>query len=131
MKAWALHMVVFPLITAIAVAGCGGGAAAAISAAPTYTPQEKQGKDLFARYCATCHSTVQDEVIVGPSLAGVAARAGTRVEGLGAQEYIQQSIQHPNAYIVAGFDDLMPSTLGETLSGEEVEALVAYLLTLN
>jgi hypothetical protein len=37
----------------------------------------------------------------------------------------------PDEYIVEGFSDLMPSNFGTTLSGEQLDALLAYLMTLE
>lgn len=112
-------------------------ALAACSSSPTSanaTPlseQEAKGQQLFTQHCSSCHSTVGDAVIVGPSLAGIATRAETRVEGLSAHDYIEQSILDPSAFMVPGFDDLMPKTWGQMLTGEELDSLVAFLLTLK
>ncbi len=102
-------------------------------AAPVATqdPALAAGKALFQRHCAACHSLEPDAVIVGPSLAGVADRAGERVAGLDARQYIQTSILRPDAYLVAGFDNLMPTTLAKEMTGEELDTLTAYLLTLK
>lgn len=81
--------------------------------------------------CSTCHSLEPGEVIVGPSLAGVGARAGDRVEGLTAEEYIEQSIRDPDAHVVEGFDEGTMPSWDEILSDTQIEALVAYLLTLD
>jgi hypothetical protein len=70
-------------------------------------------------------------VIVGPSLGGIASTAGSRVEGLDAQQYIEQSLLTPDAYVVEGYTDLMPKDFGRKLSGEELDAVVSYLLTLE
>ncbi len=89
------------------------------------------GQQLFTLYCASCHATSGDAVIVGPSLAGIAPRAQTRVAGMDADAYIRQSILQPSAFVVPGFDDLMPKTWAQVLSDEELDALVTFLLTLN
>lgn len=79
--------------------------------------------------CTTCHS-LDGTVGLGPSLKGIAERAGTRIAGMGAEEYIRQSIIDTNAYIVDGFpESLMPVTFSETLTPEELEAVIGYLLT--
>lgn len=97
---------------------------------PTLSPQVMQGKAVFDKYCSRCHSTIKDEIIVGPSLAGVATRGATRIPGMDAEAYIRNSIQKPTAYTVNGFTEgLMPSTLIDELSPEEFEAVVAFLLT--
>jgi mono/diheme cytochrome c family protein len=86
---------------------------------------------VFQQNCATCHSADPNTVIVGPSLAGIASRAATRVEGLDAQQYIEQSILTPDAYVVEGYTDLMPKDFGRKLSGEELDAVITYLFTLE
>lgn len=112
------------LLSALSVVACGseGGVAA--------SPQTR-GERLFARHCSSCHSTSPDTIIVGPSLAGVAVRAGERVEGMDARTYLQTSILAPGDHVVEGFRDVMPRGFREALSAEEVEALVDYLMTLN
>ena len=100
-------------------------------ATPTVDPVVLRGKKVFSQHCASCHATVPDTVIVGPSLANLATRAASRVEGLDARQYIQLSISNPSAYLVEGFKDLMPSTLAKKLTGEELDDLMAYLLTLE
>ncbi len=107
------------------------GACAEDPADENLTPREKEGKYLFAQHCTACHSTQPNTVVSGPSLAGLATRAETRVTGLPAYEYIQQSIERPSAYIVDGFSDLMPSSLSQILTPEEIQQLVAYLLTIK
>lgn len=86
---------------------------------------------MFARDCGACHSAAPDTVIVGPSMAGIASRAATRVEGQNAHDYLLVSILKPDAHLVEGYENLMPSTLGKTLTGEEIDAVIAYLLTLQ
>ncbi len=86
------------------------------------------GKRVFEAHCAACHSLAPGVTLVGPSLAGIAVQAATRVDGLDARGYLYTSILRPGAYLVEGFQDLMPSTLAKTLSGEEIDAVVAFLL---
>ena len=86
------------------------------------------GQALFASNCTACHSTGSD-TRVGPGLAGVGDRAGTRVDGLSADDYIKQSLREPNAYLVDGFAGGMQAFT--TLTDEEIDGLVAYLKTLE
>ena len=65
----------------------------------------------------------------GPSLQGIYGRAGERVPGLSAGEYIRQSIVDPAAYVVDGFHNLMPDSYQLVLSEEDINALVAFILT--
>ncbi len=81
--------------------------------------------------CILCHAIEEQGGTRGPDLGGVATRAETRVEGLTAEEYIRQSILDPTAYIVEGFEPIMPPTLFEVLGEEKFEDLVAFLLTLK
>lgn len=94
-----------------------------------------EGEDLFFSSdtgCSVCHSVEPGVELVGPNLAGVARRAGSRVPGLDSEEYLRQSILDPNAYIVEGFrSNLMLDIYEDSLSEDEIDALVAYLLTLD
>lgn len=88
------------------------------------------GAALFASLgCGACHAVDTDAAGAGPSLMGVASRAGERVEGLSAEEYLHQSLVDPHAYVVEGFADVMPPF--DTLAEGEVSDLVAYLMTLE
>lgn len=82
----------------------------------------------------TCHSLEPDTVIVGPSLAGFAEDAEEDGQELGItpEEFVRQSILEPNAELASGFDpDLMPQNWGEVLTGEQVDNLVAFLLSME
>lgn len=119
------------VLLSLALAGCAAGAPSALLATPTFTVREQQGERLFVQRCASCHSTIADTVVVGPSLAGVGSRAGQRMEGVSASEYLRQSIKAPAAYLVPGYRDQMPGSLAEALSEEEIDALLAYLMRLE
>jgi nitric oxide reductase subunit C len=90
------------------------------------------GRFWFVRppaICGTCHSLEPDVVLVGPSLAGVASRAETRVDGQSAEEYLRNSILHPSEYVVEGFNDVMQKNFGDVLTADQINDLVAFLLT--
>ena len=112
------------------LAACGGGAEAA-TPAPTLGPQAELGKQVFSRDCGACHSTSPDTIIVGPSLAGIASRAETRVQGQDAYTYLLTSVMQPEAYLVEGYENLMPGSLSKQLTGEELDGVIAYLQTLK
>ncbi len=38
---------------------------------------------------------------------------------------------NPNEYVVQGFPESMPPDFGKRLTGEEFDAIIAYLLTLQ
>lgn len=96
---------------------------------PAISPTAEYGRMLFyAKGCLGCHSRGSDGSLrIGPNLAGLAERAGTRVAGLSAADYVRQSLREPQAYVVESFSGgvKMPDL---DLSDGEVEALVAYLL---
>ncbi len=82
--------------------------------------------------CRICHSLQPDVVLVGPSFAGIATRAATRVPGLSAEEYIHQSILEPNAFVVPGFPEgQMIQNFADLLTEEQIDDLVAFLMTLK
>jgi cytochrome c oxidase subunit 2 len=85
--------------------------------------------EIFVTNCSACHSTGDDK-IVGPGLAGVGDRAGSRVDGLSADEYLEQSLREPDAFIVDEFTPgLMPNW--EKLGDDSIDALITYLKTLK
>ncbi|MEI2689403.1 MAG: 4Fe-4S binding protein [Anaerolineae bacterium] len=82
--------------------------------------------------CQICHSLKPDVQLVGPSLAGVATRAETRVAGMAAEDYLMQSLVDPDAYVVEGFQPgQMRPDLAQALTQQELDDLVAFLLTLR
>ncbi len=97
-----------------------------------------RGKEIFfassigqSAGCRVCHSIKPGEKKVGPSLAGIATRAATRVPGMSAEAYIRQSIVDPSAYIVEGFPNAMLPDMAEKLSDQDMEDLIAFLMTLK
>lgn len=125
----------FILLVALAltVVACGGGGDSGGGA------DAAAGEKLFASAvigtqagCVTCHSLTPGETIVGPSMAGIASRAGSTVSGQSAEEYIRESILTPDAHLVETFPaGTMPQVWGDELSDEQLNQIVAYLLTLN
>jgi len=124
MRLWLLFITALMLMAA-----CGGETP--IEPTPNLDPLAAKGKQIFNQNCATCHALSPDTIIVGPSLAGIASRAGSRLPDLDARQYLELSILKPDAYIVQGFSDTMPKDLGKKLTGAELDALVAFLLTLK
>jgi cytochrome c551/c552 len=89
------------------------------------------GKVVFTRECAACHSLLADTIIVGPSMKGIAGQAGARVADQDARAYLLSSIIDPGGYVLEGYQNLMPTNFGTRLTGEEIDALVAFMLTLE
>jgi len=97
----------------------------------TLTPTEQQGQTVFKLRCAQCHALTPDTTVIGPSLAGIAGRAATRMEGYDAEAYLEHSILSPKDYLVDGFPDTMPTNFGRELTSDELSSVVAYLMTLK
>lgn len=120
---------IIPILIALALSAC--SAMSPVEPTPTPDPLVLQGQQVFNAKCATCHALVPDTIIIGPSLNGIAARAETRVEGQTADEYIQLSILRPGDYLVEGFNNVMITNFSKELTNEDMNALVAFLLTLK
>ena len=90
------------------------------------------GADALGNPCIRCHSLDDDPSTpgeYGPSLKGISERAGERVEGLSAVDYLHQSILDPSAYLVEGYDDNMEKFYELLLDEQQVNNMVAFLLT--
>ena len=118
--------VLFVLLIALMIilSACGGGGDETTDSAA------KAGEERFAQTvigsqagCITCHSFDEGVVIVGPSMDGIGNRG---------EDYLKESILDPDATLVDGFPaGTMPQVWGEELTSEQVDQLVAYLLTLK
>lgn len=99
-----------------AEAGQGAGGQAGGGAGGT----EERGSEVFATAgCGGCHALEK---------AGSDAEIGPSLDGLEDAELVRQSIVDPDAEVAEGYQPgVMPSTFGETLSPEALDALVAYL----
>jgi hypothetical protein len=83
--------------------------------------------------CLTCHTIGKSGALRFPDLAGIGARAGTRVPGLSDVEYLAQSLYEPFAFVVPGFPPAMPPVnqppIG--LTDQEILCVIAALQTLG
>ena len=120
---------------AVMLAACGGE--------PTIDPLEigdpERGREIYETGggvieapCRACHSLDGSvgPAPNGPSFQGISDRAGDRVPELSSVEYLRQSIVDPSAYVEEGFiDNAMPKGFRILLSEEDIDNLVAFLLT--
>jgi cytochrome c2 len=138
MRKATLFVVVGLIVAVLALAACGGGGGAASQPAASGggAGDAAAGKALFAQTvigsnpgCVTCHSLEAGKTLVGPSLAGIASRAGSAVSGQSAEQYLRQSITEPDAFVAKGFQKgLMPKP---TLTDKQANDIIAYLQTLK
>lgn len=132
------------LALSLALVACGGGddgGSNASEAEPAVVGNAERGEELYhqntigsasAPGCKTCHSTEEGVVLVGPSHAGVATRAGTEAPGMSAAEFLEQSIRDPNAVVTEGFSPgVMYQNYDKELTDQQIADLVAYLQTLK
>ena len=95
----------------------------------------KAGQDIFygnKGTCALCHE-IGKKGERCPDLAGVGARAETRIHEEGYKgkatngaEYIVESVMDPTAYVVEGYQPVMPP-IGRQLNDLELVAVVSFL----
>jgi mono/diheme cytochrome c family protein len=124
---------VFVLVLSVVLTACGGGGGDGGDDAAA------AGEKLFNQSvigaqagCVTCHSLDAGVVIVGPSMDGIGSRAGSTVSGMSAEDYLEESILDPDAYLVEGFPaGTMPQVWQDELNGEQVDQLVAFMMTLK
>lgn len=121
------------LVTAVIVVLLAGATVAVYALDPSPQPEAAatdaiEGQTVFlTKGCTGCHSRAGvSEGFVGPDLTGLADRAGDRVGGLSAEEYVRQSVLEPQAYIVDGYGSQMPVL---PVDSEELDALVEFLLS--
>lgn len=109
------------------------------SAAPTATPAAaddpaSHGAQLVKDYgCTACHATDQTK-LVGPGWGGLYGSQVTLADGssvLADDAYMAESIRQPDAKLVDGYPASVMPAYDSLLTAEEVDAIVAYLHTLE
>lgn len=131
------YLPVVVLVVAAVLGACGGESAID----PVEIGDPERGREIFENggesyselqktnfRCIRCHSLDGSDGY-GPSLQGISERAGNRVSELSAVEYLRQSVVDPDAYIIEGFVENMGRIHRVLLSEEEIDDLVAFLLT--
>jgi cytochrome c553 len=112
---------------------------------PARAPDPERGRVLFnapvtgdrgeVQPCVRCHAVEKDKKSVtglGTNFYDLGARAGQTVPGQSAEDYLRVSIVDPDAHLAGGFQDgLMYRGYAKALSAQEIDDLVAYMLTLK
>jgi cytochrome c oxidase subunit 2 len=126
------------LLAMVLLAACGDGQADTTTQTAAVGDPERgrqiwdDGGGVLSGNCSGCHSLDGSEQVENrraPTWRGISGRAGDRVPGLSAEEYLRESIVDPAAYIVEGYSDFMQKGFRFLLSEEDVDSLVAFLLT--
>ena len=105
----------------------------ALALGTSVTPEQlvAAGEKIFngAGGCTACHGlgTRAPNLITDYKGQGaIGARCGTRKPGMDCKAYLYESLTKPQAYIVAGFDPIMPE-MQKQLSEDQIWAAVAFL----
>ncbi len=89
------------------------------------------GEELYdgAGGCTACHGlgTRAPNLLTDQGgLGAIGARCGQRVAGEDCKAYLHQSMVDPNAFVVEGFQPIMPD-MSRTLSEAQIWSMIAYL----
>ena len=73
------------------------------------------GKGGITIPCSGCHTlnSMGWTAKIGPDLDGIGSRAGNRIPGMSAADYIHDSLRNPQHYIVPGFTSVRDADLPE------------------
>src|SRR5919108_4971028 len=83
--------------------------------------------------CTACHGlgTRAPNLLTDHGGAGpIGARCGSRRPGMDCKAYLYESLTNPGAYIVPGFENIMPD-MRRQLADDQIWATVAYLQSLG
>ncbi|MDP9174034.1 MAG: cytochrome c oxidase subunit II [Planctomycetota bacterium] len=103
-----------------------------LAGAESDIPPRVAGEHLFAQYgCISCHGQL------APTLAGLYGRpvdvideAGRRRTVIADEAYLRESILYPNAKLVVGYPNRMPS-FKSSISEEQLMQLISYIESLS
>lgn len=83
-------------------------------------------------YCHPINTEKPRSTMVGPNMSNIANRAEEAVPGMSAADYLREAIVNPNSHLSKGVpENVMFSGYKDTLSEQEIDELVAFLLTLR
>lgn len=117
------------LVTGLVTLGLAGATWSALQSRPEPPDASLDGRIVFmTKGCTGCHSRagVPGNAMIGPDLTDLANRAGSRVAGLTATDYVRQSLLEPQAFLVEGYFEQMPTL---PLSPNEIDLLIDFLLS--
>lgn len=119
---------------ALAAILAAGALAASCASEPKATEPVARGRQVYREQgCATCHEPSLGNFFrpVGPPLDHVGTVGRTRRPGQSAEDYLRESVTDPGRFVVPGYPDSMPRGLSDRISNEDLDALIAYLVSLR
>ncbi len=116
-----MRPIIFVLLLLTLVA-CGSASAAN---RPTPNPVAVGGR-IFTIQCGACH-TISDvsSATLGPRLSSMFARAKAQPD---PATWLRLAITNPTAETAPGYQLVMPTSYGQSLSPAQLDALVTYML---
>jgi cytochrome c oxidase subunit 2 len=96
-------------------------------------PLERAQKYYQTFGCKACH-TLDGTVGVGPTWKGLYGSQVKLADGSTVtvdDAYLIESIRNPGAKIVEGFQNIMPATIGSTLTDQQIQDLIALIKSLK
>ena len=91
------------------------------------------GEAVFsANGCASCHTFKPANATgtIGPDLDKAPAADAKADHNMALAVFVKESIENPDAYVAKGYSKgIMPSTFGKSLSGKQLNDLVAFILS--
>ena len=94
------------------------------------------GASLYQTNCVSCHSLEAGTTQVGPSIVGLASRSAETItlvdytgDATSVEGYILESIMNPSVYYLPDFPKNIMPNYEDTLTAQEINDLLAYLMT--
>lgn len=104
------------------------GASATVFPLTSLKADPKLGSAVFQAKCAACHAIDENHPpTYGPSLFEIGKSAGSRRDGMTAEEYIFESITKPDAFRRSGTTGEMSAEIAHGLSRNELISVTAFL----
>jgi len=98
------------------------------------TDPVERGRKWSNQYgCLSCHS-LDGSKLVGPTWLGLFGSQVKLADGstvIADEAYIIESIRNPSAKIVEGYPNIMPANVGQDLSDERIQDIIAFIKTLR
>jgi len=105
----------------VLLAGCGKDPELQTDAELGLNAQQAHGRRVYKVYCAVCHSAYSSQALKGPTMKGLYKKAYLPSGLIANDRFVEQTI-------VRGRNMMPP--LGNSLSQQEIDEVIAYLHTL-